>query len=226
MWYNFLTMNDKRPLIVTGLVLLLIIVLIGGVIFYLVNFFRSRQDNQQATQDIFPHSSMNVVVVGPDGSPSPTPLASPVTGQANQNTVTGVNGNSKFINASGVGLSFPTNWGVLTCSNSKNFELDPYNNSDVTVSCAKATKPITILVNKSSCADGQVITLGNTQVRKTVDTNFITREGRGSQYHWCTQTTPSLDITHRVGTGTAFSQDDFSTAVEQMISTFTPAAGS
>ncbi len=221
-------MNDKRPLIVTGLVLLLILVLIGGVIFYLINFIRGRQTTEQATRDIFPRSSMNVVIENPSASPQASPAVTTTPNQSPNVQSVGVSnrGNSKIITSQGFQLAVPQNWGTLTCLNSKNFELDPYNAADSTANCVKAIKPVTFLVGKNSCAGGQIVTLGNIQVRKIVDTNFVTRDGRGTQYHWCTQTTPSVDITHRVGTGTAFAKDDFSAAVEQIISTFTLAAGS
>lgn len=221
-------MNDKRPLIVTGLVLLLIIALIGSVIFYLINFIRGRQANEQATRDIFPRTSMNVVVVNPTASPSAIPAATAAPAQVAQQPVTGVSsdGTSKTINGSGFQLMVPKNWGVASCSNSQNLELDPYEGNDVTFGCSRAVKPVTLIVGANTCSGGQAVTIGNIQARKIVDNNFVTRDGKGTQYHWCTQTTPSLDITHRVGSGTAFSAEDFSATVEQIISTFTPAAGS
>lgn len=224
MCYTLQIMNDKRPLIVTGLVLFLIIALIGFVIFYLVNFIRGRQSNEQATRDIFPRSSMNVVVVSPAASPASTPSATQVT----QQPATGLNsdGTSKTITGNGFQLMIPGNWGVLSCNNSKNLEFSPNDGSDTTVNCTRAVKPVTVLVGINSCAGGQVITLGNVQVRKIVDNNFKTRDGKGTQYHWCTQTSPSLDITHRVGSGTAFSADDFSAAVEQVITTLSVGGGS
>src|SRR5581483_2817476 len=139
-------MNDRRPLIVTGLVLLLIIALIGGVIFYLVNFIRSRQDTGEATSNIFPTTSANIVIANP--SPSVYPVASTTPNQTAQTPTTGINGNSKFINTGSFQLSFPNSWGVLSCSNSKNFELDPYNSTDSTVTCSHATKPVTVLVGR------------------------------------------------------------------------------
>lgn len=215
-------MTDKRPLIVTGLVLLLIIALIGGVIFYLINFIKGRQ-TQEASSDIFPKTSMNVVVVTPTPSglvaASPNPPSTPA---AQQSVVgTSSDGNSKTYTGQGFQLTFPKTWGVTTCSNTKHFELDPYNSSDQTIVCSRATKPITVLVGQSSCVGGETAMLGNTQVAKNKDNSFRTRDGNGVQYHWCTKSGVSLDITHRVGSGTAFAQDDYSKAVEQMISTLT-----
>jgi hypothetical protein len=214
-------MSERRTLIVTGLVLLLIIALVGAVIWYLVGFIRGRQQDT-ATQDLFPQTSANVVVVTPSPTTSavannPAPTQAPNVQAA---TVT-TSQNNKVYAASNFQFSFAKNWGLTACSNSKNIELDPYNATDTTLACGRAIKPITVLVNQNSCVGGTVVTLGNTQARKVVDTHYVTRDGSGTQYHWCTLSGPQLDITHRVGSGTAFSQDDFSGAVEQMISTLT-----
>lgn len=213
-------MQDKRPLIITGLVLLLILVLIGAVIFYLVNFIRSRQ-TPEATSDLFPKSSASVSF-----SPTPSvsglvyastaPSASPTVSNNNPNAN---NPNLKTYIGAGFQVSYPKNWGLLTCSNSKSFEFDPYNSNDqIGVVCSQATKPITVQVRNSGCAGGESISLGNLQIQRSKDPNFNTAVGNGIQYMWCTKTNPTLVITHRVGNGTAYSTNDFSTQVEQMIS--------
>src|SRR3982074_2353333 len=113
-------MNDKRPLIVTGAVLLLILILIGGVIFYLINFIRSRQTTDQATRDIFPRSSTNIVVNNPTPSPSANFVRPAATAAPNQVAQQSPNvqsigvrnsGNSKIITSQGFQLAVPQNWG-------------------------------------------------------------------------------------------------------------------
>ena len=123
----------------------------------------------------------------------------------------------------GFTLRYPKNWGILTCNNSDNFELDPTNPADqIGVTCERALKPITVIVGKKAQCQGDMVTLGNVKVIKSkiMDDN-------GTDYRWCTQTVPDLDITHRVSKtpSRATSKQDYSAAVEQMISTFTPGSG-
>ncbi len=216
-------MEDKRTLVATGLVILLIIVLVGWVVFYLVSFIRGRQMQQEATQDLFPRASVTPTPIESGWSPpsSPSPVASTAP-----NPLT-VGQNNKTYSGASFQLSFPKDWGLLTCSNSQNFELDPNNpNDQLAVACNLATKPVTFLVGQNSCRGGRLITLGSVRVRKVVNNNFVTANGRGIQYHWCTQTNPSLDITHRVGTGTAFSSQDYSSEVESIIQSLSFPRGS
>lgn len=225
-------MQDKKPLIVTGLVLLLILVLVGAVIFYLVSFPRSRQA-PEATGDLFPRSSFSPVVSPSPGSvtlasPSPVVSSAPVTGSTGAVYTNPSNPNQKIYAGSGFQLTYPQNWGILTCSNSQSFEFDPYNSRDqISIVCNRAVKPVTVQVTRGGCAGGQSVTLGNVQVRESIDNAFNTSAGTGTQYKWCTQTSPTLIFTERVGRGSsAYGRDDFSAQVKQVISSLSFPAGS
>ena len=202
---------QKKTLIVTTIALLLVLVLVFGTIFYLVKFIQSRQ-KQASTQTTFQTSTSSAI-------PTFNPLQV-ATGSAALNSA---DANSKTYNAAGIQISYPKTWGLLTCSNSENIEFDPYNKTDqLKVACDLAQKPITVLVGPNSCP-GDVVKLGSVTVTKSKTTTTT-----GVKYRWCTKTTPSLDITHRVSTETkrGFSKDDFSAEIEKMISTLRFANGS
>ncbi len=210
-------MENRRQAVIAVVVIALILLIIGGTVFYLVRSLTGRTNNQRvATVSPVPVSSSLARLPGA----SPTP-ASGTSGTVNSN------GNIKTYNGSGFQIRYPKNWGILTCGNSQNFELDPTNITDqLGVNCNRAVKPVTFLVRANSCGAGQTVNLGGVSAVKTVDQNFVTAAGRGVQYQWCINTTPAVEVTHRVGTGTAFSTQDYSKQVEQIISSFRSGSGS
>jgi hypothetical protein len=251
-------MSERRTLIVTGIVVVLIIALILGVVWYLINFIRNRQTGSEtATSDIFPRSTSSIEVSSaptssplysstpipsptpfkgtnatPSPRPTPTPVATPVvTPRPTSTTVASSpvptanpnNPATKIFNAQGVTVTYPKTWGLLTCNNSSNFELDPNNGTEqLNFNCNFAVKPITFIVGPKTCT-GQTITLGNTKVIKSV------RQGtKGTIYEWCTQTTPELSITHRTAATNqpGYSVTNFSAEVENIITNLKFASGS
>jgi hypothetical protein len=216
-------MENRKSLIVTGFVVLGIILLLFGTVWFLFSFIRGRQ---QVDNDIFAETTPTPIAEGVSPSPtilgvaSPTPLAT--AGGTSSLPGTGVSGGKYTGN--GFHISYPTNWGVLTCNNSLNlesFELDPLNSTNqLNVRCVEAIKPVTVLVKQNNnCAGviGHSATIGSIEVVKS-----ITKTATGTNYRWCTKTVPSLDITHRVSSESkaAYSTKDYSFDVEQMISTF------
>src|SRR5258708_31480580 len=121
-------MSERRTLIVTGLVVVLIIALILGVVWYLFNFIRARQTTQPATSDIFPRSSNNIVVnassdpnsgqtIFPTTAPSATnapgasktPSSTPTPTLVPTPTVSQTNPNLKVYSGPGFTLAYPKN---------------------------------------------------------------------------------------------------------------------
>lgn len=225
-------MSERRTLLVTGIVVVLIIALIIGVIWYLFNFIKARQNQPAATSDIFPRTSATIIVSSqpsqaPQGTVAPIATSVPVAAKTPTPTVIPTpisnpsNPATKIYTGSGFTITYPKTWGLLTCNNSKNFEFDPYNSTDqLNFGCNFAVKPITVIVGQTSCP-GSIVTLGTTKVIKSVKTGT-----KGTIYRWCTQTSPMLDITHRTAstTQTGYSKDDFSAHIEEIISksTFSP----
>lgn len=203
---------DPKRLVIGIIGLILILALIFSVIFWL---FRTFQARQRAQSSIFP-SSTQVVTPAPSAplntNPTPAPTTPP---QPQSQTPTGAN--SKIYAGTGFALEYPKNWGLLKCSNSQNFELDPVNSTDQTVSCASAVKPVTINTSYlSGCSGGQQINLGQNKVTKVASNTSW-----GKDYKWCIEGAPALEITHRVSTTdprSAFSKQDFSSQIEEMIS--------
>ncbi|MDO8429497.1 MAG: hypothetical protein Q7S88_02610 [Candidatus Daviesbacteria bacterium] len=118
--------------------------------------------------------------------------------------------------ASNYSLKYPTAWSVLTCSNSKNFELDPTSAQDIkNVVCDVAVKPVTIMeVSKLNC-QGEKVTIGSHQVTKSKAT-----QGDYTRYTWCLNVgSKNLEITHRVSPKgeRATSKEDYSQEVEEVI---------
>lgn len=199
-------MEQRKTLIVTGVVFVLIILIIIGTIIYLVKTVGSR-------------NSATISLPSPEGliivSPSPQPYANP--------SASVVPSNLKTYTGQGFSLHYPTSWGLLTCSNSHNFELDPTNSTDqLNVSCDNAVKPVTVIVGPASC-QGEAVKLGNNQVVRSK-----TQDGADVSYRWCIAGNPNLDITHRVSPSgsRAASSVDYSSQIEQMISQIYFGAGS
>lgn len=217
-------MENKKTLIATGAVVVLLIVLIIGGILFLFNFIRNKQ--QEANTNIFPSapvvegspstvayattSPSPTITVRPTSTPKATPKPTPAPSSV-------VPAGTKTYTGNGFQLFYPQNWGLLTCSNSQNIEFDPLNSTNqLNYKCDYAIKPITILVHSStpSCP-GSIITLGGVSVIKSV-----TNTANGTTYRWCTKTSPSLDITNRVSATTqrAYSTKSYASEIEQMIS--------
>lgn len=121
----------------------------------------------------------------------------------------------------GFTVSYPAGWGLLTCSNSQNFEFDPGNNQDIKgVVCDRAVKPITVLVEGQSACRGQTVQIGSHKAVKSK----VSRSDGGTDYRWCVPVNGKvLDITERVSPGgfQATSPTDYSGQVEEMIKNIT-----
>lgn len=199
-------MDRKKTLIVTGIVLLVILALIFAAVFYLVRTIQNRQKSSPRT--LFPETSSSPAVVPSNTS---APVNNPVPTQPQTST--------KTFKGATFQLNYPNNWGLLTCNNSQNFEFDPQNSNDLLrVVCDRAVKPITILVTDNLRCTGEAVTFGTHQVIRFQDGN----KGGAVDYRWCVVTSGAdFDITHRANPagGVATSREDFSTQIEQMIST-------
>jgi hypothetical protein len=208
---------QRRTLIVTGAVLLIILLIIFGTVFFLIRTILNRPSGTPTPTPL----PTNRVGLFPFETPTSSPVGSPIPGEIDVNPQQGteVSDDLKTYNGPVFQMKYPKNWGLLTCNNSRNIELDPVSGTDqINIGCDVAQKAVTIMVGQNTCVGGEVIALGGIQVRKVtgpVRTNFA---GSGHQYHWCTLTPTALDITHRVGTGRAFSAEDYSKQVEQVIS--------
>lgn len=202
-------MEQRKTLIITGVVILLILTVIFGTIYYLIRIIQNRAAAPTAT--LFPQATQTPSMVTPSPllpgtavPPQPPPAQAPDT---------------QVYNGPGFQLTYPASWGLLTCSNSRNFEFDPTNNTDQRgVLCDRALKPVTVLVTDNLTCQGESIRLGShTVIRSTEGT-----KGGNIDYRWCVVTAGvDLDITHRVSTsgGRAHSTTDFSEQIEKMIST-------
>lgn len=192
-------MDDRtRTLIVSALVLIIILALIGGAIFYVGRIIRGRQSGSTLK-----------------GSPNPSTVASSPSPRSTS-TEGNLEPGTKSHKGAGFEVFYPRNWGLLTCQNSAHLELDPKTGTDqLGIVCDVAQKSVTVLVGSGNCPDGETVTRGGVTFIKTKKEV----EG-GLNYKWCTQTTPNLEISHRVSkTGEeATSKDDFSVQIEEMIS--------
>lgn len=228
-------MDQKKSLIITAIVGVLILAIIAGTIFYLIRFITSR--NQATTPPtVFPTASgtpgLPSIPVITIATPSASPVSTPSVGQNSQGQVAGgtqsgtqfnmtkggISTGAKSYSGNGFSLDYPQNWGLLTCQNSQNIEFDPNNSTDQQVtSCSRAIKPITLIVRDSAMCAGTVQTIGNVNVRKSVDKDDIS-----THYTWCTQTTPSLEFSTRVSSNprsNAYTKENFSSEIEQIIAT-------
>ncbi len=200
-----------KTLLVSAFVLIIILAIIFGIIFSVVRIVQNRRTASTAGK-----ATPTPLVLA-----SPTPFASsPQGGQPTQGTPTTnsqPNTNFDIYSKGGVSFRYPKNWGLLSCNNSQNVELDPSSNVDQTnYVCDYALKPITILVGSSSCQAGESGSKGGVTFNKTQ-----TQISGGTSYKWCTKTAPPLEITHRVSTdgSRATSKQDFSAQIEDLIST-------
>lgn len=207
-------MESNRALAAVGLVVVLILAIILGTLFYLNKTFHS------SSNPVSRVVVASTVPTLPETNATAAPTLSPAGGNPS-----GASGATKIYSGTGFRVEYPSSWGILTCSNSSNFELDPISSADqLSHPCNYAVKPVTILVHQTmlSCP-GNSETIGSMSVTKGV-----TAFGSGIQYRWCTQTTPQLDITERVSgslSSTATS-NDYSYQVEQILSTLSIGGGS
>lgn len=196
-----------RTLIVTAIILLIILGLIIGAIYLIGRIIQNRKGQT------FPSPTP---ITTTTNSPLPTilPTVYPSVSSSPHATNTPVPNNTKVYQGAGFSIYYPANWGLLTCNNSQNFELDPINSADqLNISCDYARKPISVIVNSNNC-QGSNVTLGNITVNKQVDS-----AGTYKRYKWCAQTTPKLEFSERVSPNgeRATSKNDFSTQVETLI---------
>lgn len=200
-----------KTIIFAFISVILIAAILGGV-FYLLKNSKQLNFNSNKTASI---SSLPVI----QATPTPTPGSANLTQTQNQNQTSTVNTQStKTYQGQNFILKYPADWGILTCSNSKNIEFDPYNKNDlINYSCDSAIKPITILVSSQpiSCP-GDVVKIGENSATKS-----ITQTANWIKNRWCVNKNGvNLDIINRVApTGIAGTgKDDFSKQIEQIIS--------
>lgn len=241
--------QQQRSLVFTAAVGLIILAIIVGSVYYLVKFIQtrvssSRQSPQASVESIAEASAFPVEgdsIQGEQAAPSadrqnqgtiqsgtstPQVTQTPKTAQTSQAGESKggiVSADKKIFDGGNFQLSYPKNWGVMACTNSKNLEFDPVNNADFKEVCNYALKPITVLVADSSGCSGDAVKFGNVQTSRSVqaDTGYV-------KYQWCTKTTPVLNITHRVSKGNdpASSKEDYSKQIEEMIGKLTFSRGS
>ena len=202
-------MDQRKVLILAGVLGVLLLIIIIGTVAYISS---SRSTSPQNTQKIV--------------TSSPLPIPSTATSGSNPaGSVSNTKGNFKTYSGTGFSVRYPKTWGLLTCSNSKDFEFDPVNGTDqLKVVCNKALKPITVIVHTTpvSCL-GSKQTFGSVTTTKAVDSG-----APFTDYRYCTQTTPQLDISTRYSPngGTAVATTDYSSQVEQLISNVSFGGGS
>lgn len=199
-------MDQRTRYIVIGGVVLLFVAAVLITIFYLGRVYRSNSDAPQ-NPNTNPLTELPTIA---SSSASVTPSAS-------SGGVSLEPSNTKIYAASGFTLNYPSGWGLLTCSNSQNFEFDPTNGADVkNVVCDVAVKPVTVLVTNRLNCTGETINIGEKKVVKSK----VTASNGSINYRWCVGLNgKGLDITHRISSfgSRAASKDDFSNQVEQMI---------
>ncbi len=205
-------MENKKAVFIAALIALVVAGIIVGAIIYLTGLLRNRTVTTPATNVVTSSPGTTIVSGTPNPRPSVTTHPSPAPSVAPT-----VPANMKIVGIGGYTMTYPNTWGQLKCTNSSNIEFDPYNGTDQTATCDYAAKPITVIVTPQLSCAGETITLGANRV---VRVKTPTRSG--TDYRWCVYGTGNMnfDITHRVSSsgGRAVSKDDFSSQVEQMIS--------
>lgn len=213
--------QQQRSLFFTAAVGLIILAIIVGSVYYLVKFIQSRVASSRQS----PQASVEIIAQA-----SGSPEGGSVQGEQIFGASPGIipqTGNlpadKKIYNSGSFQLIYPKNWGILTCNNSKNIELDPLSSSDNKITCESAVKPITVLLDNINGCEGENKKIGNTWVVKSKKV-----DGGYTLYRWCTKTDPVLNITHRVSKGgeKAVSPDDYSGQIEEMILKLTFVRGS
>lgn len=204
-------MDQKTRSVIIGAVSLVILAVISGSIVYLGRVSKGKNTGSESS-----NSLSTLPKISPSISPS---QSSPDSGTVTEQ------GENKIYRGQGFSLSYPKKWGLLTCGNSANFELDPVNGNDVSnIACDFAVKPITFLVVDKLNCQGETVKVGNHQViRSKINTNSETN------YRWCLALPgKDLDISHRVSPSgsRATSKEDFSSQVEEIIRNLqTPGSG-
>lgn len=199
-------MNAQTRLIVLGGIALFVLVIVGVVAYYSMGLFKGGVNLPQGASVIDLSSML----------PTTPPAGSSVTPTPSSNSLVPAAGALlKTYSGSGFSLRYPSKWGVLTCSNSQNFEFDPISGTDIKgVVCDRALKPVTVLVVN-----------GN----PTCPARSVTGASGEINYRWCAPLNNNLflDITHRVSQlgGRATSVNDYSTQIEQIIKTISTASG-
>lgn len=132
---NLPSVDQKRIVIIAGGIILFVLVVILGTIFYL----KSNTNNRQSLNE----------------TPAPQP--------SEQSQFTPLD--NKVYKDLGFDLYYPASWGLLTCNDSKNIEFNPENRTDqIGVSCNYAVKPITVLVGEGFPCQGEMAKLGSLDV--------------------------------------------------------------
>lgn len=221
--------QQQRSLFFTAAVGLIILAIIVGSVYYLVKFIQSRV----ASSKLPPQASVETLAEGSgdqiSGNTGGQIIASPnailpqTGGQVTASDERNLSSNKKLYNSGTFQVNYPNTWGILNCTNSLHFELDPSSGADGKIECSSALKPITVLVDNIEGCEGDNIKIGNIDVIKSKKT-----EGEYTAYRWCSKTDPVLNITHRVSKdgGRAVSPVDYSVQIEEMINQLTFARGS
>ncbi|MBI2593998.1 hypothetical protein HYW44_05145 [Candidatus Daviesbacteria bacterium] len=200
--------------------------IIVGSVYYLVKFIQSRVASSRQA----PQASVETVA-----QTSGSPEGGSVQGQAISSPAITIpqTGNQaiqprpipekKLYNSGTFQVSYPNTWGILNCTNSLHFELDPNSGVDSKSECSIAQKPVTILVDNIDGCGGENVKVGNTEVIKSKKV-----DGGYTAYRWCTKTDPVLNITHRVSKAgeRAVSPIDYANQIEEIISKLTFSRGS
>ncbi len=218
-------MDQRNKVIILGTVGFLILAIVLVSLFYFLKF--SKSGNIQSVNIPNSLAKLPSVAVTPFDSSGPWPSTTNTVSPTTTSTTTNVpaipvNGsNVKTFQGQGFSLSYPNGWGILTCGNSKNIELDPYNNADLkNYACDQAIKPITVIINNGSLScSGDTVKIGNNTVikSKTETANWL-------KNRWCVNKNGmSFDITNRINSAgiTGTGKDDFSKEVEKIITSIT-----
>lgn len=203
-------MDQRRALMAIGAIIILLLAVVFGVAYY------SSKNARKTTTKPSPSPS-NLTVPQQANSPETSGETEPDPNSSNLKTYTG----------QGFQFKYPANWGILKCNNSINLEFDPSDPIDqLGVACDRAVKPVTFLVSPQpvSCP-GELVKLGFNNVIRLK----TTKPNGDTSIRWCINGVgTSLDISHRYSTtgARAASKTDYSTEVEQIISTLSFGSGS
>src|SRR5690349_10767404 len=124
-------MDQRKALVAVSIVVVLVLAIIVGTIFYLTKIFKS--SNQPSTKVVT--SSSQPAASGANAPSDNLPSTQPGQPQTSAVTTPPANPNLKTYNGNGFSLQYPKNWGLLSCSNSNNFEFDPYNSQNTQIAC-------------------------------------------------------------------------------------------
>lgn len=210
-------MEGRGNLIAAIIVIILVLAVVFGTILYLTKSFGGRINLFGSLPKV---TSLPIKTSNPIATSSPSStkqvtsnpiISTPVP------TIVSVGGGKSIYYAKGFQIQYPANWGVLSCTTSSNFEFDPYNSANQKLSCDRAVKPITVLIDQGLACRGDLKKIGSHQVyvSKVAYRDWLTNE------YCLNESGRNIDITNRVATTGAIGtgKDDFSSQVEQMIST-------